>query len=341
MKEVILNMDWRIKPEKLKDFENAYKQRKAGGIAGEINIAKETQIPENTVRSMMRGEWFRDTHNNLRRLFAPLVVAGCDEQLTVDILIDEYCEKKTIPGKKEPKVSVPFDPPMDHLLIYVKFLHLRDRRSAAPVYRKFVSRLKQTIDVFDEFILIKTLSFKEMQKHQEFYSRSMGVVDIQPVFPPRDHAVGPDPGLLNVAHVVRHFETEPSQIYQTITFYENGLQYGNEEIGGVVADDCARAVLMADMTSLPCWSDALFAAPPVAYHLRPEIDGIRKKRMSCWQTSAGIWVMDSARPGEATDTQAAWNPQDDILRKNDKLEMHFSLRWDVVNLPQVGSNSSD
>jgi hypothetical protein len=325
-------MDQRIKTEKIQDLRRAFNLR---GLVGDSSIATETKLPSSSVQRMMKGGWVRDAAN-LRRLFAALVVAGCDEKLTVDILIDEYCENKTASNENKLTAPVAFDPPLNHLLIYVKFLHLRDKRVAAPVYRKFVSRLKKTVDVFDEFILMKTLSYKETQYHQEFYSRSRGVIDTQLVFPPRDHIVFSDPGLLDVDGVIRHFEKEPSRLYQTVTCYENGLQYGNEDVGGFVPEDCARAVFMVDMTSLPFWSDDLFAAPPVAYHLRPELEDMRRARMNCWQTSAGIWVMDSARPGEATDAQTAWNPQEDVLRKNDKLEMHFSLRWDVVNCHRKG-----
>ena len=319
---------WRIKAEKIKELENGYKKK---GIYGASNIAAETKIPLASFQRIMKGQWFRDS-SNLRRLFEPLVTAGCGEQLTVDILINAYCESKTAQDEPERKAADAFDPSLSCLLIYFKFLHLRDKRVSPPVYQKFIPRLNRVVDVFDEFILVKTLFFKETQKYQEFYGRSMGVVDIHPIFPPRDHVIVSDPGLLGIEGVARHIESEPCQLYQTILFYENGLQYGNDEIGGVVPEDCARAVVMADMTSLPQWSKNLLSVPPLAHHLRPEADGTRRRRMDCRQTSTGIWVTDTACAADSEEGQIGWEPGKETLRKNDKIEIGLSICWDAVNV---------
>jgi hypothetical protein len=318
---------WRVKAERLKELENAFKKQ---GVFGASNIATETRIPLASLQRIMRGEWFRNS-TNLRRLFATLVVAGCGEQMTVDILIDEYCESKTVRNEDEQKPADVFEPSLSCLLMYFKFLHLRDKRVSAPVYQKYIPRLNRLINVFDEFVLIKTLFFKETQKNQEFYGRSMGVVDIQPIFPPRDHVIVSDPGLMGIEGVIRHIESEPSQLYQTIAFYENGLQSENEEIGGVVPDDCARAVIMVDMTSLPDWSNGLLLSHPVCYHLRPEANGTTQKRMNCQQTSTGLWMIDTARVGDETDEAVHWEPDKDRLRKNDKIEMRLAINWDKIN----------
>jgi hypothetical protein len=104
----------------------------------------------------------------------------------------------------------------------------------------------------------------------------------------------------------------------------NGFQYGHEEIGAIIPEDCGRMVILVDMTSLPLWHDGILITPPNAYHLRPET--VERRKMSCKQTVMDIWVIDSKEPCDV-DVESAekyWNPNEDDL-------IEFSINWDLIN----------
>src|SRR5262249_47715010 len=58
------------------------------------------------------------------------------------------------------------------MLVYIKFLFLRDMRTATPVYRKFVPRINCDTPVFDEFIMFRTVCFKEKTAGHKVRGRS-------------------------------------------------------------------------------------------------------------------------------------------------------------------------
>ncbi len=306
------------------------------GKRSEVELAQKTGIHTNTIKNMLAKHAHIRSRKNLQALFNVLVPADVKDNqariAAVEALIDEYCEPVEQATPEPPEAPGAL---LACLTSYVKVFHLRDKRGGVPVYRKFVPRLKRTVDVYDEFIMIKSLCFKEVQQHQELYVRSSGVVDMQLIFPPHDDVIVSDPGLRGIEGVLRHSESEPSRFYQSSSCFENGLQYGNEEVGNIISEDCDRAVQVVDLMSLPIRLEELFSAPPTVYHLRPDARGMAEKRMSCWQTPEGLWLSDSARPGPADGGQGdCWQPETDRLRKNDKIEMRFSINWDAVNRQQ-------
>jgi len=218
------------------------------------------------------------------------------------------------------------------MLIYVKFLHLRDKQTSAPAYQKFIPRLNQEIPVYDEFMMLRTMTFKTPMKGHKLYGRSTGVVDLLPVFPPRCSLIVNDMGSIGLPNVIDHLETRESLLSQAAFLYVNGFQRTQEELGFLVMEDCDRAVMAIDMTSLPIRADHLLREDPLAYHIRYEEDVLVKRRMDCSISSTGTYLVDSRKSGEGAEGVEGWRPADHTLRKNDKIEVRFLVDWDALPL---------
>jgi len=346
---------WSVQDDKHEALRKALGRR---GLYGDDNIAQASGTSPSSVRRILDCE--RVSVTTLRPVIACLL-DPTDTPMTpgraaqIDSLMREYCEEFPHSGagkKPTPKSALretPVSPASEErpeeqrqtalacMLIYVKFLHLRDKQTSAPVYQKFIPRLNQEIPVYDEFLMLRTMTFKTLTKGHKLYGRSTGVVDLLPVFPPRCSLIVNDMGSIGLPNVVDHLETKESLLSQAAFHYVNGFQRTQEELGFLVMEDCDQAVMAIDLTSLPLRTDHLLQAPPVAYHIRYEDDVLVKHRMDCSLSSTGAYLVDSRKSGAGTDAVAGWNPPDHVLLKNDKIEVRFLINWEVLPSTPAGA----
>jgi transcriptional regulator with XRE-family HTH domain len=330
-------MSWRLRPDRIEALRSEF--REAGDLSN-IDIANVSGLPQSTLSRIMQGTPVRI--KSLRLLFNGLIRAADnvdrktalnEQQLKQrDRKLREYCEEVIVEwkGDAEPDPqAVESDNDLLCLLYYIKFIHLRDQRRNAPVYRRFVPRIGQEIEVFDEFVSVRTLQFREApRKHMLLGRRVGGAIDLQPIFPPRKNVTGAYMGRLVSPELVEHMESGPRDLSQGAYTILNGFQEGREFAGSMVFNSCDQLVLIVDMTSLPVDSSRLFTAPPVAWHIRPDGDSEELRRMSCETSHLGAFIVDSTKAGP--DTADAWDPATDVLLENDRVEMRFSIDWDAV-----------
>lgn len=337
---------WSVQDDKCEALRRALGQR---GHYGDENIAKAAKTSASSVRRILAGE--RVSVTTLRQVFACLLPRTDapltpDQAAQLDSLMRQYCGEsaeagrgrrhapngafREAPAASEEGAEEQKHPALACMLIYVKFLHLRDRQTAAPVYYKFIPRLNQEIPVYDEFLMLRTMTFQTPMKGHKLAGRSTGVVDLLPVFPPRGSLIVNDMGSIGLPNVVDHLETRESPLSQAAFHYVNGFQRTQEELGFLVSEDCDRAVMAIDMTSLPVRPDRLLRADPLAYHLRYEEDALVERRMDCSRSSTGAYLVDSRKSGVGAEGAAAWNPAAHALLKNDKIEVRFSVAWDTL-----------
>jgi len=334
---------WSVQDDKCEALRRALGQR---GHYGDENIAKAAKTSASSVHRILAGE--RVSVTTLRPVFACLL-PRTDAPMTperaaqLDSLMREYCGEsaeagrgrrhapngatREAPAASETGAEEQKHPALACMLLYVKFLHLRDRQTSAPVYHKFIPRLNQEIPVYDEFLMLRTMTFKMPMKGHKLYGRSTGVVDLLPVFPPRCRLIVNDMGSIGLPNVVDHLETRESLLSQAAFHYVNGFQRTQEELGFLVMEDCDQAVMAIDMTSLPVRPDRLLRADPCAYHIRYEEDVMVERRLDCSLSSTGAYLVDSRKSGAGAEDVAGWSPTDHMLLKNDKIEVRFSVDW--------------
>jgi hypothetical protein len=283
---------------------------------------------------------------NLQKIFACFLglsnqQPSREQSARIYSAITEYCEEEPSATRRSniPESDIAHAEPgtggiaeqdaLSCIVVYAKLLHLRDRRSSPPVYRKFVARLHEEVDVFDEILMMKTVFSGSTGQTHKLFGRSIGVVDIMPLYPPRRNLSTSDLGRLNSPLFVEHVETEPSRLSQVVFTYLNAVQYGNEDLGFIIPQRCERAVMVIDLTSLSIPVERLLVSQPEAVHIRAQAEGVVKLKMPCVSGSTGAFIVDSiVQPHEPSDCD--WDPDNDTLEAEDKIEVRFFFDWDRI-----------
>src|SRR5262245_24876232 len=113
---------------------------------------------------------------------------------------------------------------------YVKLHHLsRKVEGKPPLFKRYVDRLGEDVDVYDEVHLFRLNIFFKQQADFTTRDRSSGVVDLQILYP-WDRLSFPDPGEGKVpGHISQTFR-QRSRVFFTQTTRYNGFQPGNEDV---------------------------------------------------------------------------------------------------------------
>jgi len=243
----------------------------------------------------------------------------------------------------EEKIDRPPPPPpgpenknMHCMIIYSKLLYLRDIKRNEPAYKKYIVRLDREIDVFDEFIVLRTMQFKNKPSPFSIFGRRPNfgqegdvVTNMQPIFPPRTDVMVADKNWEGISNVSEHFEQNPELLWQGAFTIINGFQRGNEFARLFPIGKCDRAVLILDLTSVPAYCNGnLLNTPPIGHCIRTNDD--TRIKMHVEQAASGAFILDTQRAYEGDEVDNGWIPGKHIIENGDNFEMQFSVNWDVV-----------
>ena len=319
----------RIKQDKLQSLRRALNLAEMYGDSG---IAEKAKLTQATARRIMDGSSVTDKFifRLLRTLLAlPEGELSEEGKGRLAAAVADYCEE----GPEVAAIAQMRKPqsPLAVMSVYVKFLHLRDGRTSAPVYRKFIHRLDRKVDVFDEFVIVRTLLFSAVPEPFEMVGHTKGITDLQPAYPPRSALLPLYIGRHDAPDSVGHFETEPEPLAQGAFTIVNGFQEGNTVIGTLVVEKCVRLVLVVDMSSLPN-SGEFLVGPPLGFHVRktPTSDGEERLAMRVDKSTSGAFILDTKQAHEGSDGDQGWNPERHKLLKHDRCEMRFLVNWDAL-----------
>jgi len=306
-------------------------------------------------RLLFDGEW-TIREENVRKLFAGLLKFSAweadklteEQEAVLQETIMEFCLMEDPPERNSrPRSSAKTEhfsspernssPILKQMVVFVKFLHLRDNRKSPPVYRKYVQRTQEEYDVYDEFMMVRTLSYDEEVKDQKLRGRSKeGIVDLLPIFPVRDSLLVPDKNSAGMPELVEHLERKQTSLMQSVYTYVNGFQYGQENVSFIIPSDCQHVVVVVDMTSLVPndRSKSLLLSEPTAHHVRLLDDGgTTQLRMHCSMGSTGAFIVDSQKNGESTDDTPAWDALEHDLMQDDYVDIRLHVDWEQVQEP--------
>jgi len=363
---------WQVPPDKQDELRTEFKHK--AKLYGHDAIAKASHVDINAVDRLIKGENII-IEENVKRIFSALLnylnvdsnlpgsiesfLNGAQRQAVAEKM-DYYCIFTPRRHVNKPPKPVPPLPPVDadyphitgaqHLYcmtVYAKLMHLRDRRVQKPLYKKFIARLSEEIDVFDELLIMRTLCFKSKPDPFLIVGRRPEYTDLQPIYPPRtslnphymDRIIDstgtrltPSPGSLE------HFEAEPEQQWQGAFSMYNAFQYKHEYVGSLMTENCDRLVMVIDLSDVPVKRDNLFLAGhrPTAYHIR-RTSNTMEQRLSLLieESNMGCFIVDSSKPYENISSEPGWNPNEHKLLKNDKYEIHFRIDWEAVRKAEL------
>lgn len=194
---------------------------------------------------------------------------------------------------------------------YIKVLHLRRRKPGCPpVYRRFIKRLNQQIDVYDEVMLFRYEMFPRKKQNYNTVDRSSGIVDLQVLHPWQEELEFPDKGAKGVPGVIAPVISQTSHTYFTAAHYFNGFQEGNEDFAIKMTQDTGEARLIVDFSSLPGFQ-SIIKNLPAGYLRCPG----GEERLDLREINPGVYQLLGKN-----------------LQKDEVLRMDFTIDWDKVDL---------
>lgn len=193
---------------------------------------------------------------------------------------------------------------------YIKIVHLTRRGGGnPPVYRAWVRRLDQAVDVYDEYHYFRLNIFRSPRESFACKDRSSGVVDLQILHPWNEEGklVFPDVGSGKLPHQVEQTIQKNSNVFFTKSIYYNGLQEGNEDLAMRMEHDTREARLIVDFSSIPdC--DVLVPMPAAV-----ECIGERQTEISARKLAPGIYSVSGTN-----------------VRKDTVLRLDFRFAWEAA-----------
>jgi hypothetical protein len=193
-------------------------------------------------------------------------------------------------------------------IVYVKYVYIR-RESESPVYRKFVKRIEEEINVHSEYRYYRLNKFSTKNNSITIRDRSSGVVDMNIVFPWRD-LIFTDKPSKKIKELISQ-ELSNSDTYFTVTTYYNGFKEGNEDIGMKMEMDTQSARLIADFSSI-VGLEKLFRKEPNVYKIKQDGDKIKISGLE--EINNGIYHIHINN-----------------LKKDEVIILDFHVNWDYLN----------
>ena len=278
---------------------------------------------------------------HIRKLFAPLTYLVEDfrnfkgKPLSEDKLqatIEQFC---TITSKERKRPTAPRQKATPEAVIkcmtvYVKFIHLRDRRHNDPVYTKVFPRRPGSHPVFDEVVITRQFEFNTPPSHFVMMGSTKGENDLQMLIPPLLELTPDQVNRFNVkSGIVEHCEKSPGSLLCGAFTMINACQAGGDEwIGSFIPLTCERLVFIVDMTSLAAYhTGQLFTGPIVAYHYRGTKPRHRV-RMAVETSDSGAFVVDTEKTA-TFDEEPNWKANDQLI-DCDEYRMYFPINWETV-----------
>ncbi len=206
---------------------------------------------------------------------------------------------------------------------YIKMLHLADKtKNAEPVYKKYISRLQQEAEIFDEaqFAELMIYSGKPDSNMAYNYSQSRGTIDMDIIVPRQEESnqvqqLHEDDSMSDQA---RAYVDMTSNVFYSVTNFINAFQRGDTFYQTRADQSIAFARLIVDFSSLPGFT-TIHKTEPTAkrYNERKAADIIA---VSVTQIKPGIYkcAMENMSPG-------------------DVVVMNFDIDWDKINEVETAS----
>jgi hypothetical protein len=196
--------------------------------------------------------------------------------------------------------------------MYIKIHHLkRKSETVEPIYRKYIQRLGEYVDVYDEAHSFRLNIFDKDQKGITIRDRSSGVVELNILYPWKDELRFTDKGAEKVPHIIQQTITQPSRTFFTRTIYLNGFQDGAEDYAMKMEEKTKEARMIIDFSSIE-GHDRIFNSFPKAYH-RPNA--------TTTETAIGLHELHSG----------IYAVNHENLEKNDVITILFDINWDEVD----------
>lgn len=315
---------------------------------GDAAIAGKANLSLPTTRRMMKGADVGEQHfYKLFRAYLGLPEGPLDEPRKNEVqrLMARFCESEpgaVVKAEAPPRAGRAVSA-LAALVVYTKCIHLREEVEPGRgfAYRKAIPGLKEPVAVFSEFTSVRSLDFSAAQNSLDMEAHSVGLVSLQPVYPPRLRGNDNRIEGVNTFQLVKHIEEEASAFYQPVVSYLNGFFPSKELFGIRLTHDAGRVVMVVDFSSLPFDLLAgLFTGAAFAVYSRESEEERQILMMDCRKTEDGVFLADSSRAGQASDVAGAWNPAGEIieawnperhtLRKSGKLQIYFPVDWTAV-----------
>lgn len=193
-------------------------------------------------------------------------------------------------------------------MVYVKYLHIR-RESEEPIYKKFINRLEENINVHSEYHYYRFNKYSRSNNSITITDRSSGIVD-QNILYPWEKLTFTDKPSKKIKGVIAQ-DVKDCDTYFSATTYYNGFKEKNEDIGMKMEMDTLCARMVADFSSI-VGLKRLFTKQPDAYKM--QLDGRKVKLLGLEKISDGIYHL------------VAHN-----LKKGESLLLDFHVNWDYLN----------
>ncbi|KAA0992970.1 DUF4062 domain-containing protein [Dyadobacter aurulentus] len=136
--------------------------------------------------------------------------------------------------------------------IYYKFLHLSNKAtSSQPLYRKYVERLNETIDIYDEYMTFRISNFNKLVTKFRSYDSTRGTaVEVKSLLPyirnPRDTDITVEEN----PRIIQPMIKGASNVFVTSSHYYNGFQPGNKDTAAKADKNAQTIRLVVDFTSI-------------------------------------------------------------------------------------------
>jgi len=190
-------------------------------------------------------------------------------------------------------------------LVYVRYLHIKSE-TAEPAYRKFITRLGETIDVRSEYQYYRFNKFSNSNNSITLIDRSTGIVEPRIMFPWRKLAFTDVPSKKSRGMLTQ--DIGDSDTYFSVTSYYNGFKEGDEDVGMKMEMDTQVARMIADFSSIE-WLSLIFTKEPDAYKI--ELNGERTKLLGLEEIDDGIYHLEVSN-----------------MKKGESLLIDFHVNWD-------------
>jgi hypothetical protein len=234
-------------------YKKAFGKKSTTGMSNR-EIVDVTGAKVNSVNRLFKGHVIT-SGDDIRKIFEFIVKDG---EETVDDVINRYCDiitgDEVGQSSEKPIRSSARKNRLVCKTVWAKLIHLRDRYAdprPSPAYRRFDADRNEYVDVFDEFILMRTLVFDHKPNLPIAISgeRHCDYALFQPIYPPSHRLVNP---------YASHREMQPEILWQGATNVINGFNRGSEWISAEAEEDCDRLVLVVDLSSIIVNNNEIF-----------------------------------------------------------------------------------
>ena len=152
-------------------------------------------------------------------------------------------------------------------IVFYKFLHLSNQsQNSDPIYKKYIKRLNKTIDVYDEYLTFRIISFSKLVKKFKTYDSTKGnAVEVIALLPFIMSLRDTDVTIEENPQILQPIIIGPSNVFVTCSHYYNGFQKGNKDTA-TKADKPAELVrLIVDFSSVKDYESHVSKTPQVFY----------------------------------------------------------------------------